>query len=134
VSRVEPVLPKGWPRPSGYSNGALASGRILAIAGQIGWNPLSQTIEVDDFVEQARQALLNIKSVLQSAGGSPRDVIRLTWYITDRSTYLRHTADLGTAYRDIFGDHYPAMAVLVVAGFLEQRALLEIEATAVLPG
>ena len=134
MTRLEPVLPKGWPRPSGYSNGIVASGRVLAIAGQIGWNPLTQTIETDDFVEQARQALLNVRTVLQSAGGTPRDVIRLIWYITDRATYLRHTADLGAAYRDIFGDHYPAMAVIVVVGLLEARALVEVEATAVLSG
>lgn len=133
MSRVDQILPDGWPRPRGYSNGTIASGRVLAIAGQIGWDPATQTIEVDDFVVQARQALVNVRTVLQSARATPRDVVRLNWYITDRETYLRHSADLGVAYREVFGDHYPAMSVVVVAGLLEPRALVEIEATAILP-
>lgn len=133
MSPGEQILPEGWPRPRGYSNGTIASGRLLAIAGQIGWDPVTQTIDGADFVGQVRQALLNIRAVLQSARATPRDVIRLTWYITDRATYLRHTADIGTVYREVFGDHYPAMSVVAVAALLEARALVEIEATAVLP-
>lgn len=126
------VQPDGWPRPSGYANGAIAEGRILAVAGQIGWNPNTRVINAHDLVGQTRQALLNVVSVLHAAGADPRDVVRLTWYITDREKYLTAARDLGAIYRDIFEGHYPAMSVVVVAGLIEPDALVEIEATAVL--
>jgi enamine deaminase RidA (YjgF/YER057c/UK114 family) len=126
------IEPSGWPRPSGYANGIVADGRIVAIAGQIGWDPRTRTIASHDFVEQARQALQNVASVLTAAGGAPPDVIRLTWYITDRATYLARSSELGAAYRGVFGTHYPAMSVVVVSALLEPAAVVEIEATAVL--
>lgn len=128
------VQPDGWPRPGGYANGVIADGRILAVAGQIGWNPQTRVIEAADFVGQTRQALLNVASVLRAAGGEPRDVVRLTWYITDRKAYLNAAAALAPVYREIFGGHYPAMSVVIVAGLIEPGALVEIEATAVWAG
>ncbi|MGQ0538726.1 MAG: RidA family protein [Gemmatimonadaceae bacterium] len=123
----------GWPRPAGYSNGIVASGRVLAIAGQIGWNPATRQIETEDLVQQTRAALANVVTVLRAAGGEPAHLVRLTWYITDRDAYLARREDIGRAYRDVMGRHYPAMSVVVVAGLIEPRAQVEIEATAVLP-
>jgi enamine deaminase RidA (YjgF/YER057c/UK114 family) len=131
VNAPEPILPTGWPEPTGYANALSASGRIIALAGQIGWNPVTQAIESDDFVDQARQAFHNIAVVLRTAGAHTDDVVRLTWYITDRAAYMASRPALGTAYREVFGRHFPAMTVVLVAGLLEPRALLEIEATAV---
>ena len=124
--------PESWPRPRGYANAVIASGQLVALAGQVGWNPVSLQFESDDFIEQTEQALRNIVTVLNAAGAIPDDVVRLTWYITSRDEYLWNTARLGEAYRRVFGRHYPAMSVVVVAGLLEPRALVEIEATAVL--
>lgn len=128
---METVEPEGWPRPSGYSNGAIAHGRMLAVAGQIGWNERGEFTS-DDLVEQARQALRNVLAVVRAAGGSPTDVIRLTWYITDKNAYRAAVAQLGRVYRELFGTHYPAMTLVQVAALLEDRAKVEIEATAVL--
>ena len=127
------VQPPGWPRPSGYANGVIASGRVVAVSGQIGWNPATETFETDEMAAQARQALDNLVVVLRAAGAEPRDVVRLTWYVTDRADYLAARREIGEAYRALFGDHYPAMSVVVVAGLLARRAKVEIEATAVLP-
>jgi enamine deaminase RidA (YjgF/YER057c/UK114 family) len=131
---VEILQPEGWPRPSGYANGVAASGRIVTVAGQVGWNPATGALASDDFAAQARQALANVRAVLRAAGAEPRHVVRLTWYITDRDAYLAARQALGAAYREVFGTHYPAMSVVVVAGLLEPRAQVEIEATAVVPG
>lgn len=127
------VQPPGWPRPSGYANGVIASGRVVAVSGQIGWNPATETFETDEMAAQARQALDNLVVVLRAAGAAPRDVVRLTWYVTDRADYVASRREIGEAYRALFGDHYPAMSVVVVAGLLARRAKVEIEATAVLP-
>lgn len=127
------VQPPGWPRPSGYANGVIASGRVVAVSGQIGWNPTTETFETDEMAAQARQALDNLVVVLRAAGAAPRDVVRLTWYVTDRADYVASRREIGEAYRALFGDHYPAMSVVVVAGLLARRAKVEIEATAVLP-
>ncbi|HUF27281.1 MAG TPA: RidA family protein [Gemmatimonadaceae bacterium] len=127
------LKPSGWPRPSGYAHGVAASGRLVAVAGQIGWDPATGTLAGDDFADQARQALANIAAVLREAGAEPRHVVRLTWYITDRAEYAARSAAVGDAYRAVFGTHYPAMSVVVVAGLLEPRAKVEIEATAVIP-
>jgi enamine deaminase RidA (YjgF/YER057c/UK114 family) len=108
-----------------------ASGRIIALAGQIGWNPRTQAFESDDFVEQTRQALLNVVAVLDAAGARVEHVVRLTWFVTDANKYLWNLKAVGAAYRDVFGGHYPAMSIVAVAGLLERRALVEIEATAV---
>jgi enamine deaminase RidA (YjgF/YER057c/UK114 family) len=127
------VEPEGWPRPSGYADGALARGRVLAVAGQVGWDPLTRRIETEDLAAQALQALRNVAAVLGAAGAKPSHVVRLTWYVTDREAYLEGRKAIGRAYREVFGSHYPAMAVVVVSGLVEPRARVEIEATAVLP-
>jgi len=111
----------------------VASGRIVVVAGQIGWNPVKGQIENHDFVLQVRQALVNIEAVLRSAGAVPADVVRLTWFITDRDEYVAARKEIGRVYREIFGSHYPTMSVVVVAGLIEPRAKVEIEATAVVP-
>ncbi len=126
------IEPEGWPRASGYAHGIVAEGRFLAIAGQIGWND-SQELVGDDFLEQAGQALRNIVTVLRAAGGEPADLVRLTWYVTDKQEYRDNVAALGKAYREIVGAHFPAMALVQVADLLEDGAKVEIEATAVLP-
>ena len=130
---TDKFLPPGWPRPSGYANAAAGRGRVIALAGQVGWNPRTAQIESDDFVFQVRQALRNVVDVLRAAQASPAEVVRLTWYITDRNVYLSRLAEIGQAYREVFGTHYPAMSLVVVAGLLEPRAKVEIEATAVVP-
>jgi enamine deaminase RidA (YjgF/YER057c/UK114 family) len=127
------VTPEGWPRPSGYADGVVAEGRVLAISGQIGWDPVTGTFSTDDFAEQTAQALRNVVEVLRAGGGSPEHLVRLTWFVTDRAAYVAARRAVGRAYRDILGAHYPAMSVVVVAGLLEERALVEIEATAVIP-
>ncbi|MGA9946514.1 MAG: RidA family protein [Candidatus Cybelea sp.] len=126
------INPRGWPRPSGYSNGIVAEGRYLAISGQIGWNERNELVS-DEFLPQARQALQNVMSVVRAAGGEARHLVRLTWYVTDANEYRQSLRELGAAYREIVGTHYPAMALVAVAALLEERAKVEIEATAVLP-
>jgi enamine deaminase RidA (YjgF/YER057c/UK114 family) len=126
------VNPPGWPRPSGYSNGVVAEGRYVAISGQIGWNERNELVS-EDFLEQARQALRNIVAVVRAAGGAPEHLVRLTWYVTDKNEYRAALRALGTSYREIVGEHYPAMALVQVADLLEEGAKVEIEATAVLP-
>lgn len=128
----ETINPAGWPRPSGYSNAVVAQGRYLAISGQIGWNERNELV-ADDFLGQTRQALRNVMTVLRAAGGKPKDLVRLTWYITDKDEYRESLHALGAAYREIVGPHYPAMTLVVVAALLEEGAKVEIEATAVLP-
>jgi enamine deaminase RidA (YjgF/YER057c/UK114 family) len=127
----EPVQPKHWTPPKGYSNGVIATGRQLFIAGQIGWNAQGQ-FESDDFVVQVEQALRNIVEVLEAAGGKPSDLVRINWYVTDKAAYVARQREIGEAYRKIIGRNFPAMTLLVVAGLLEPRAKVEIEATAVL--
>ena len=127
------VQPQGWPRPSGYANGVVASGRVVAVAGQIGWNPATESFETDEMAAQVRRALDNLVVVLRAAGAEPGHVVRLTWYVTDRAEYLAARREIGDAYRALFGDHYPAMSVIVVAGLLDARAKVEIEATAIVP-
>ncbi|MEO8503932.1 MAG: RidA family protein [Acidobacteriota bacterium] len=126
------IEPESWARPLGYANGVAASGRTLAIAGQIGWNPATSKFESDDLVAQVTQALRNIVAVVRAAGGEPRHLVRLTWYLLDKSAYSEARREIGRAYREVMGDHYPAMSLVVVAGLLEDRALVEIEGTAVL--
>ena len=126
------LQPDGWVPPRGYANGVAAEGRMVFVAGQVGWNALRQ-FETDDFVGQVEQALLNIVAVLRSAGAGPEHLVRMTWYVTDKAAYVTRQKELGQIYRNVIGVHYPAMTLLVVAGLLEDRALVEIEATAVLP-
>ena len=127
------LQPPTWAKPRGYSNGVAASGRIVFVAGQVGWNA-SGEFATSDFVGQARQALANIVAVLAEAGGRPEQIARLTWYVTDKDEYLASLAALGQAYREVIGSHYPAMTAVQVAALVESGAKVEIEATAVIPG
>lgn len=129
----ELVEPEGWAAPIGYAHGVLARGRVLAVSGQIGWDPATQRLVSDDFAVQAGQALRNVAAVLAAAGATPAHTVRLTWYVVDRERYLASRAALGASYRAVFGRHYPAMSVVVVAGLVEPGAWIEIEATAVVP-
>lgn len=124
--------PKTWKPAQGYANGVVAQGRQVFIAGQIGWNANAELVS-DDLVKQAEQALSNIAAVLAEAGGVPNHLTRLTWYVTDKATYLARRREIGEAYRRIIGRHFPAMTLIVVAGLLEDGAQVEIEATAVIP-
>jgi enamine deaminase RidA (YjgF/YER057c/UK114 family) len=127
------INPKGWPSPRGYSNGVLAGveGRVLAVAGQIGWDERGELVS-DDFTEQATQALRNVVAIVEAAGGTARSIVRLTWYVVDKVEYRDASRALGQAYKLIMGDHYPAMTLVQVAALLEDRARVEIEATAVI--
>lgn len=126
------IQPEGWARPSGYANAIAATGRTLFVSGQVGWDPVTEKFTSDDFAVQVKQALANVVAVLRAGGAEPAHVTRLTWYITDRATYLSERHAVGVAYRELFGAHYPAMSLVVVAGLLELRAKVEIEATAVI--
>ena len=124
--------PKSWKPAVGYANGVMASGRTIFLGGLIGWNG-QQEFESGDFVDQAAQTLRNIVEVLAEAGAGPQHLVRMTWYVTDKREYLARLRDLGGVYREIIGKHFPAMALVQVAGLVEDRARVEIEATAVLP-
>ena len=126
------LLPRGWPRPRGYSAGVVTEGRIVFLSGQIGWDA-SGRIVAADLAGQVRQALANVVAILAEAGAGPEHVARMTWFITDKPAYLAQQKAIGAAYRDVMGSHYPAMSVVVVAGLLEDDARVEIEATAVIP-
>jgi enamine deaminase RidA (YjgF/YER057c/UK114 family) len=130
----EILQPAGWAKPVGYANGVSATGRQVFVAGQIGWNPSTCQIETDDFAAQTGQALRNIVDVLHEAGAEPRHIMRMTWYITDKKAYLAGRKEIGQAWREVMGRHFPAMAVVVVSALIEDRALVEIEATAVVGG
>jgi enamine deaminase RidA (YjgF/YER057c/UK114 family) len=126
------LQPPGWPRPGGYANGVATEGRLVFVAGQIGWDA-SQTIVSDDLVDQLSQTLENTLAVLREAGAGPEHVARMTWYVTDKREYLARARELGEAYRALMGRHFPAMAVVEVSALVEDRAKLEIETTAVVP-
>jgi len=129
VSR-EILQPPGWARPRGYANGVAATGRQVFVAGQIGWDA-EQRFTSDDFAAQVRQALANVVAVLACAGAKPEHLVRMTWYVTSRDEYNAALTEIGAAYRELIGRNFPAMSVVVVAGLLEPRAKVEIEATAV---
>ena len=124
--------PPGWPRPRGYANGIEASGRLVFVAGQIGWDA-NGDFPSADLPGQVRQTLSNVVAVLAEAGAGPEHVVRLTWYVVDREEYLGSQKEIGEAYREVMGRHFPAMAVVIVAGLVEADARVEIEATAVVP-
>ncbi|MGE5165831.1 MAG: RidA family protein [Sphingobacteriales bacterium] len=126
------LQPKNWLPPKGYSNGVAAEGRQVFVAGQIGWNERCELVS-DDFVRQVERALANIVQVLAEAGGEPLHLTRLTWFITDKAAYVARQKEIGQAYRQVIGRHFPAMTLVVVAGLLEQGAKVEIEGTAVIP-
>jgi enamine deaminase RidA (YjgF/YER057c/UK114 family) len=126
------LQPPGWAPAKGYANGVEASGRQVFVAGQIGWNGASQ-FDSDDLVAQVRQALANIVAVLAEAGAKPEHIVRMTWYLTDKSEYLARGKEIGRAYRELIGDFGVAMSAVQVAALIEDRALVEIEVTAVVP-
>ena len=125
------LLPQGWPRPQGYANGMTAKGRVVLTGGVVGWDVMGNFPET--FAGQARQTFSNILKILGEGGAGPEHLVRLTWYIVDLDEYRACQRELGRAYREIVGAHYPAMAVVQVAGLVEKAARLEIEATAVVP-
>ncbi|MCV9999269.1 RidA family protein [Pararhizobium sp. YC-54] len=122
--------PEGWVAAKGYSNGVLAQGRTIYTGGMIGWNSQCQ-FETDDFIAQVEQTLRNIVAVLAEGGAGPQHLVRLTWYVTSKAEYLADLKALGRVYKDVIGRHYPAMAVVEVSALMEDRAKVEIEATAV---
>ena len=126
------LQPPGWAKPKGYSNGVAAKGRFVFVAGQVGWNPEGR-FETADLVGQARQALANIVAVLAEAGAKPEHIVRMTWYVTNKAEYLGAGRELGAAYRELVGRHFPAMTAVEVSALVEDGAKVEIEATAVVP-
>ena len=128
----EPLHPATWKRASGYSNGIMARGRMIFTGGLVGWDA-DQQFQTDDFAGQVRQVLENIVAVLAEGGAGPQHLVRLTWYVTDKHEYLGALREVGAAYRDVIGRHYPAMALVQVVALVEDRAKVEIEATAVVP-
>ena len=126
------LQPPGWARPRGYSNGIAARGRLVFVAGQIGWDDQCR-FQTDDLAGQVRQALENVVAVLAQAGGRPEHIVRMTWYMIDKREYLQASRAIGESYRSIIGSHYPAMTAVQVSALIEDRAKVEIEATAVIP-
>lgn len=126
------LQPDGWARPRGYANGVSATGRTICVAGQIGWDA-GQRLVGADLVSQARQALRNIVAILAVDGARPEHLVRLTWYVTDRAAYLAAAEPLGVAYREVVGRHFPAMTAVEVTALMEPGAVVEIEATAIVP-
>lgn len=129
---MERLQPPGWPRPKGYSNGIAATGKMVFVAGQIGWDE-TETIVSDDFAAQFRQVLVNTLAVLREGGAGPEHVVRMTGYVSDRDEYLAAGLQLGAIWKELMGRNYPVMAFLVVGGLIETRAKIEIETTAVIP-
>lgn len=129
---LEILQPAGWTPPRGYSNGIAATGRLVFVGGQIGWNAACE-FETDDFVAQVRQTLKNVVAVVAAAGGKPEHITSMTWYFLDKTEYLADPKGLGAVYREVMGRHFPAMAAVQVAGLVEDRARIEIQAYAVIP-
>jgi enamine deaminase RidA (YjgF/YER057c/UK114 family) len=126
------LQPPDWARPRGYANGLVMSGRLVFIAGQIGWDA-QQQFHSDDFADQTQQALQNILTILAEVGGKAEHIARLTWYVVDKQDYLASTKKLSKVYRELMGSHYPVMSVVQVSALMEDAAKVEIEATAVIP-
>ena len=129
---MQSLLPPGWSRPKGYSNGIVAKGRLVFVAGQVGWNA-QEKFETSDLAGQARQALKNIVAILAEAGAGPEHICRMDWFLGDVKEYNASLKDIGAAYREVIGKNFPVMTALQVAGFVEAGAKIEIEVTAVLP-
>ena len=129
---MEFLQPKDWPRPRGYTNGIAASGRMVFVSGMIGWDA-DGVFHTDDFAGQVRQALANIVAVLAEGGAKPEHIVRMTWYVLDKKEYVAAYPEIGVAYRELIGRHYPTMTAVQVAGLVEDRARVEIEVTAVVP-
>ena len=128
----EILQPEGWAKPVGYSNGIAARGRIVFVGGQVGWTG-EQRWETDDFAGQVRQTLQNVVAILAEAGAGPEHITTMTWYFTDKQEYLANLREVGKAYREVIGKHFPAMAAVEVAALVEDRAKVEIQAMAVVP-
>jgi enamine deaminase RidA (YjgF/YER057c/UK114 family) len=131
-TEFEFLNPAQWKKPRGYANGVVALGRVAYLGGQIGWNA-NQEFETDDFSGQTHQALANIVALLKEARLGPEHLVRLTWYVTSKADYLNALGDIGKSYRELIGKHYPAMTLVQVVALVEDRAVVEIEATAVMP-
>ena len=133
--RIDMIQPEGWAPAKGYSNGVLVEGhaKLLFVAGQVAWDADQSLVGAGDFAAQFRQALRNVVDVVREAGGAPEHLVRLTIYVFDKAAYEAVLKEVGAAYRDLVGRHYPAMALVQVAALLEQGAMVEIEATAALP-
>jgi len=129
---MQVLQPPGWEKPKGYSNGVAAEGRLVFVAGQIGWNA-AQRFDSDDFVDQTRQALANIVAVLAEAGARPEHIVRMTWYVTDKREYLSRGREVGAVFRELIGVYHAAMSAVQVSALMEDRAKVEIEVTAVVP-
>ena len=125
------IQPDGWAPARGYANGIYCHGRQLFVGGQIGWNS-NQVFETHSFIGQMEQTLRNILAIVEAAGGRATDIVRLTWYVVDKQEYLDNQKQVGEVYRRVLGRHFPAMTMVVVSGLVEDEALLEIEATAIL--
>jgi enamine deaminase RidA (YjgF/YER057c/UK114 family) len=130
---MEILQPPDWPRAKGYSNGVKARGALVFIAGEIGWNPVTEKIETEDFVQQFRQTLKNIVAIMAEGGAGPEHIVRMTWFVTDKQEYLGNLRGIGDAYREVIGRNYPAMAAIEIKGLMEPGAKIEIETTAVVP-
>ncbi|MGM4982093.1 MULTISPECIES: RidA family protein [Rhizobium] len=126
------LQPEGWAKPIGYANGMTATGRMVFVGGQVGWNAACE-FESDDFVEQVRQTLKNVVAILAEGGAEPKHITSMTWYFTDKQEYLGSLKAIGQAYREIIGRHFPAMAAVQVVALVEDRAKIEIQATAIIP-
>lgn len=126
------LLPPGWPRPKGYANGVAAKGRMVFVAGMIGWDAEGR-FHTDDLADQVRQALTNICAVLDEAGAKPEHIVRMTWYVTDKREYLARQREIGAAFRDLINSYNAAMTAVEVSALMEDRAKVEIEVTAVIP-
>lgn len=131
MTKHETILPEGWPRPRGYANGMAATGRQIFVAGQIGWDETEELVG-EDLASQFGQALRNVRAVVEAGGAQVEDVVRLTIYCTDIPAYRNGVQGVGKAYREVFGKHFPAMALVGVAELVHPHALIEIEATAVI--
>jgi len=129
---MKTLLPPGWPRPKGYANGVTATGRMVFVAGMIGWDAQG-VFHSDDMAAQVRQALQNVVDVLKEGGASPEHIVRMTWYVTDKREYLAASAEIGKAFREIIGCFNAAMTAVEVSALIEGRAKVEIEVTAVVP-
>ena len=130
---MQVLLPPGWPRPRGYANGVAATGRMVFVAGMVGWDAGSRFVS-DTLAGQARQALRNVVDVLNEAGAKPEHIVRMTWYVTDKREYLASSAEIGAAFRELIGSFNAAMTAVEVTALIEDRAKVEIEVTAVIPG
>ncbi len=129
---MKALLPPGWPRPKGYSNGISARGRMIFTAGVVGWDE-EESFVAQEMVGQLRQILVNTLAILGEDGAGPEHIVRMTWYVTDRSEYIANIREIGAVYRELIGKHFPAMAVVQVAALVEPAARIEIETTAMVP-